>query len=183
MPIVTTVRRLTNGDVMLAKRFGAEMLVPSTRFGKLQVEHQDLLLMPQGLIGFETCRHWVLLADEGQSNVAWLHSVGLANVALPVISPRRFAPDYRVHVTERDLTRLKMRGGDQVFVLTVVSKNGMTLTTNLKSPLLINATQRVGIQIVSTENAPLALPIGLVDRSVQITHPQKRDANTIRAVA
>ncbi len=140
------------------------MLIQSTRFGKLQVEHQDLLLLPHGLIGFETCRHWVLLSDEADSPVAWLHSVGMANVALPVVSPRRFVPNYRVHLTGRELGRVSLQNQDQLFVLTVVSRNGLTLTINLKSPILINATKRIGAQVVSSEDVPLSLPIGLIDQ-------------------
>ncbi len=137
------------------------MLIQSTRFGRLQVEHGDMLLMPQGLIGYETCRHWLLISTESNSHVAWLQSVGLANVAIPVISPRRFVPDYRVHVMRRSLELLQLRTDDQLFVLSVVSKNGLTLTTNLKSPILLNASRQLGVQVVTANDAPLALPIGL----------------------
>lgn len=137
------------------------MLIQSTRFGRLQVDHSELLLMPNGLIGFETCRHWLLLQRDDSGKVAWLQSVGLANVALPVVSPRRFAPDYRVHLNQRQLAILHLRNEDQLFVLTVVSRNGLTLTTNLKSPILLNATRQIASQVVCSEDVPLALPIGL----------------------
>jgi flagellar assembly factor FliW len=139
------------------------MQIQSTRFGKLDVNHADMLLMPQGLIGFETCRHWVLLASDDNSQVAWLQSVALANVAMPVVSPRRFLPNYRVHVHRRDLALLHMRNEDQIFVLSVVSKNGGTLTANLKSPILLNSTRRLAVQAVTTDEAPLAFPLGLIE--------------------
>ena len=137
------------------------MLIQSTRFGRIQVEHGDMLLMPQGLIGYETCRHWILMSTEANSRVAWLQSVGLANVAIPVISPRRFVADYRVHVMKRSMELLQLRSEDQLFVLSVVSKNGLTLTTNLKSPILLNASRQIAVQVVTSNDAPLALPIGL----------------------
>jgi len=137
------------------------MQIQSSRFGKMDVSHSDMLLMPHGLIGFETCRHWILLSSIGNEEVAWLQSVAQANVALPVVSPRRFAPNYRAHVLKRDLALLHLHTEDQLYVLSVVSKSGVTLTANLKSPILLNASRHLAIQVVVTDEQPLALPLGL----------------------
>ena len=88
------------------------MQIQSSRFGKIEINHSDMLLMPHGLIGFETCRHWILLSTDDDSQVAWLQSVALANVALPVISPRRYLPEYRAHVHKRDLASLHLHSDD-----------------------------------------------------------------------
>jgi flagellar assembly factor FliW len=127
----------------------------------MDINHSDMLLMPHGLIGFETCRHWVLLSSQENEEVAWLQSVALANVALPVVSPRRFAPNYRVQVNKRDLALLHLHTEDQLYVLSIVSKSGVTLTANLKSPILLNASRHIAIQLVVTDDQPLALPLGL----------------------
>lgn len=137
------------------------MQIQTSRFGKITIDENELLMMPQGLIGFESCRHWILIANPSNEDIAWLQSVGVPNVAIPVISPRRYAPDYRVHVSQRDLAVLRLHNDDKLFVLTVVSKSGMTLTTNLKSPILLNATRKIAAQVVSTNDSPLSWPIGL----------------------
>lgn len=129
----------------------------------MDINHSDMLLMPHGLIGFETCRHWVLLSSLDNEEVAWLQSVALANVALPVVSPRRFAPNYRAHVHKRDLNLLHLHTQDQLYVLSIVSKSGVTLTANLKSPILLNASQHIAIQVVVTDDQPLAMPLGLTN--------------------
>jgi flagellar assembly factor FliW len=141
------------------------MQIQSSRFGKMEINHSDMLLMPHGLIGFETCRHWVLLSSQDNDEVAWLQSVALENVALPVVSPRRFSPNYRAHVNKRDMQLLHLHSEDKLYVLGVVSKSGSMLTVNLKSPILLNATRHIAIQVVVTDNAPLALPLGLSDSS------------------
>jgi flagellar assembly factor FliW len=56
-----------------------------------------------------------------------------------------------------------MRTRDQVFVLSIVSRNGTTLTTNLKSPIILNSTRRLAVQVVVTDDQPLAHPLALVD--------------------
>lgn len=139
------------------------MQIQSSRFGKMDIKHSDMLLMPHGLIGFETCRHWILLSSEGNEEVAWLQSVAQSNVAIPVVSPRRFAPNYRAHVNRRDLALLHIHTEDQLYVLSVVSKSGVTLTANLKSPILLNASRHLAIQAVVTDEQPLALPLRLTN--------------------
>lgn len=143
------------------------MQIQSSRFGKMDINHSDMLLMPHGLIGFETCRHWILLSGEGNEEVAWLQSVAQSNVAIPVVSPRRFAPNYRAHVSRRELTLLHIHTEDQLYVLSVVSKSGGTFTANLKSPILLNASRQLAIQVVVTDEQPLALPLGLTNAAAK----------------
>ena len=137
------------------------MQIQTSRFGKITIDENELLMMPQGLIGFETCRHWILVANPTNEDIAWLQSVGVPNVAIPVISPRRYAPEYRVQISQRDLAVLRLHNDDKLFVLTVVSKSGMTLTTNLKSPILLNATRKIAAQVVCTNDSPLSWQLGI----------------------
>jgi flagellar assembly factor FliW len=139
------------------------MQIQSTRFGELQISHSDLIFMPHGLIGFEDYRHWVLLASRETEELAWMQSVELPNVALPMISPRRFVPNYRLQVQRRDLDVLQMHSKDQVYVLSVLSKNGNHWTTNLKSPVILNSTRRLAVQVVVIDEQPLTQPIIFTD--------------------
>ena len=160
------------------------MQIQTTRFGTIQVDQGDILMMPQGLIGFESCRHWVLLSNPGNEEIAWLQALGLPNVAIPVVSPRLHAPEYRVHVAQRDLAVLRYHQDDRIYVLNVVSKNGVTLTTNLKSPILLNATRKIASQIVCTDDAPLAWPIGLLPSAKsEVESAAQQNSNIVRVKA
>ena len=139
------------------------MQIQSTRFGQLEISHSDLIFMPHGLIGFEEYRHWVLLASKESEELAWLQSVALSHVALPMISPRRFVPNYRLQVQRRDLDLLQMHAKDQVYVLASLSKQGNRWTTNLKSPVILNSTRRLAVQVIVIDDQPLSQPIILTD--------------------
>lgn len=139
------------------------MQIQSTRFGQLEISHSDLIFMPHGLIGFEEYRHWVLLASKESEELAWLQSVALSHVALPMISPRRFVPNYRLQVQRRDLDLLQMHAKDQVYVLASLSKQGNHWTTNLKSPVIMNSTRRLAVQVIVIDDQPLCQPIILTD--------------------
>jgi flagellar assembly factor FliW len=135
------------------------MQIKTTRFGPIDIEADDILLFPHGLIAFEDCRHWVLLADSHNDSLGWLQSVSHAEIALPVVSPRRFAPEYQVRVTRGQLAPLEISHFDQTFVLAVVSQSDGDLTLNLRAPLLVNLDRRLGRQVLTTDEQPVALPL------------------------
>jgi flagellar assembly factor FliW len=136
------------------------MQIQTTRFGTVTLEADDILLFPHGLIAFEDCRHWVLLSDADNDALGWLQSVSRTEVALPVISPRRFVPGYQVRVARVQLQPLELDQFDQAFVLSIVSKDGPSLTVNLKAPLVVNLDRRIGRQVITTDEQPVALAIG-----------------------
>ncbi len=75
------------------------MQVQTTRFGTVEMRAEDVLLFPNGLLGMEDCRQWVLLADAQNDALGWLQSLTRAEVALAVVSPRRYVPDYQLRVS------------------------------------------------------------------------------------
>lgn len=135
------------------------MQIQTTRFGTVTLEADDILLFPHGLIAFEDCRHWVLLSDADNDSLGWLQSVSRTEVALPVISPRRYVPGYQVRVARTQLQPLELDQFDQAFVLSIVSKDGPSLTVNLKAPLVVNLDRRIGRQVITTDEQPVALAI------------------------
>ena len=119
---------------------------------RLGIEHFQF---PQGLIGFEANRRWILLADEGNAAVGWLQSANDAAIALPVISPRNLVPNYRLRLTREQLEVLQLESREKVFVLNVVGRSDSSLTANLKAPIIVNLDRRIGCQIVLQEDLPL----------------------------
>ena len=135
------------------------MHISTLHFGSVEIEVDDIVLFPHGLIAFEDCRHWVLLADDENPALAWLQSVNRPEVALPLVSPRRFVPDYRVHVSRGQLLPLEFSQFDQAYVLAVVSKSDGDLTLNLKAPLVVNLDRRLGRQVITSDDQPVALQL------------------------
>ena len=134
------------------------MLLETSRFGAVDVEVEDILHFPDGLIGLEDQRHWVLLADEENDSLGWLQSVKSSHVALPVVSPRRFASDYQVRIVRSQLAPLSLGSADQAFVLNVINRHGDQFTVNLQAPVIINLDRRLGRQVVTLDEQPIALP-------------------------
>ncbi len=131
------------------------MRINTTKFGRIEVDAGDVLHFASGLPGFEDCRDWALLADSSNDALGWLQSVSRGDVALAVVSPRRFVPDYQVRIPRSELTPLAIADIRQAQVVVVVGTNGRTLTLNLKAPIVINLETRRGRQVVASGELPL----------------------------
>lgn len=131
------------------------MQIRTTRFGPLEVEPEDLIRFPNGLPGMEDCKHWVLLADAETSALGWLQCTSRAEVALAVVSPRRFVPNYQFRVYRSELAPLELDDVKDAQVLVIVGKNDRAITLNLKAPVVVNLQRRLGRQVVANGDQPL----------------------------
>ncbi|MEX2026663.1 MAG: flagellar assembly protein FliW, partial [Pirellulaceae bacterium] len=93
-------------------------------------------------------------------SLGWLQSLKEPGVASPVISPRRLASDYQVRVGRSQIDILELEPTDQAFVLNVVNRRENDFTVNLQAPVIINLDRRLGRQVMTLDEQPIALPIG-----------------------
>ncbi|HEX2475773.1 MAG TPA: flagellar assembly protein FliW [Lacipirellulaceae bacterium] len=131
------------------------MNISTTRFGRLDINEADVLTFVDGLIGMEDCRRWVLLSDAQNESLAWLQSLDRAEVALAVVSPRRFVPGYQVRVSRREIQPLGLRDANDAQVLAIISHANGALALNLKAPLVIHLQERLGRQLVARDDHPV----------------------------
>jgi flagellar assembly factor FliW len=135
------------------------MDITTTRFGTITIEQDDILTFVDGLIGMENCHHWALLADAQNDALGWLQSLERPEVALAVVSPRRFVPDYRVRVGRREIEPLGLAAADDAQVLAILNQVNDSLVLNLKAPLVVHVAQRIGRQIVAKDDHAVQHPV------------------------
>jgi flagellar assembly factor FliW len=160
------------------------MDVFTTRFGLLSVQSQDEIVFERGLIGLEDCRRWVVLTDSANPALGWLQNLEQGHIAIGVVSPRRFVPDYQLRVDRAELrtlglvtlrdaevvviasrqpesmdSRPRFREGEALYGNEVPSPSGITL--NLRAPLVINVEKRLGCQVIAKDEHPVQYPLDL----------------------
>lgn len=135
------------------------MQIETTRFGCLEVESESLVLLPEGLAGFESLRHWGILREANSNSVGWLQSVSDPAVAIPVVTPQRYVENYELKFFRSELASLPWHPDDATLVLAVVSRTAGQFTLNLKAPVLINLDRRLGRQILASDDQPLQYAI------------------------
>lgn len=131
------------------------MRINTQRFGTLQLDQEQVFLFPAGLVGMESLRDWALLPDLENPSVAWLQNCSRGDRAIPMISPRAFFPDYRVQVPRRELSSLQLKPNAELYVFTTLAGHSSEMSTNLRAPILVNLSRRLGCQVVIDENLPL----------------------------
>jgi flagellar assembly factor FliW len=143
------------------------MKIETQLFGTQQVQREQILHFPAGVIGHEDDHQWMLLADEQQSALAWLQSLSTPQTSLPVISPRRFFADYKVCLDSPSLKPLFLSPQDQLYVLALVSHVQSGLTANLRAPIVLNATRQLGGQMITIDQQPVQRAIHGVGEGIR----------------
>jgi flagellar assembly factor FliW len=123
--------------------------IQTTRFGKLAIEPGAVVFFPAGISGLDGPSHWVLLADADNDALGWMQSTTRPEIALAVVSPRRFVADYQVRVARSELAPLGLEATTKVHVLAIVGTAEASITLNLKAPLVIDLERRLGRQVVT----------------------------------
>jgi flagellar assembly factor FliW len=110
------------------------------QFGEMEFEEKHVVYFPEGLIGFEECKKYLIVNDESSEPFRWLVSLEDEEVAFPILDPELVVEGYSQ----------KYLFSNNETLFTVVSiKSDMALSTvNLRSPLVIDSTDRNGKQIV-----------------------------------
>ena len=145
------------------------MEIATTRFGTVQIEPEDIIVFPTGLIGLDGSRRWVLLADGKSDVLGWLQSIERPDLALAVVSPRRFVPDYQARVYRRELEPLQLSRAADAQILVIPSQHDEAITLNLKGPLVINLERRLGRQVVVNDDQSVQYVVGGAPMSLKKT--------------
>lgn len=131
------------------------MIINTTRFGKVNVENEDLLVFPEGILGFQDLRQFVLLDDPNDDIFAWLQSCELSSIAFPVLEPEIFGQFYSVNLTKNENESLKLDVDQKPTFLNIITipDDPTQMTANIKAPIVINAKQRLARQCVLQDNS------------------------------
>lgn len=133
------------------------MRVQTKFFGEVDIEDEKIIDFPSGIIGFENFNKFTIIYDidnESQTRISWLQSVEEPALALPVIDPLAIVPEYIPMIEDELLAPLgNPADEDLLFLLVMTVPADMTkVTANMKAPVIINAEQKKGVQLI-VENA------------------------------
>ncbi len=126
------------------------MKVKTTRFGELEVHHNDIITFSEGLLGFENLKKYFVVDPGDSTLILWLQSTEDEKVAFPIIEPKIFKPDYIAKLLPADLNGLELDSLQSAKLYSVLTiPNAVTeMSANLKAPIVINSLKKVGKQIV-----------------------------------
>ncbi len=123
----------------------AEMILPEPA----PVIRQDAVRMPNGLLGFEEIKDYVLTTNPDEQPFGWLKVRDNASLAFVVLDPFIALPDYQPDIPQSDVEFLSLKQPDDALLLGIVTvHNRNRATVNLKGPIVVNRHTRVAKQVI-----------------------------------
>lgn len=131
------------------------------RLGLVEYTRKDVIYFPQGILGFEKKKHFVLTEKEEYYPFVWMISVEDPNVSFIMVNPLIFMPDYNPTISKRELNELQIDNPQSLlmYVIVTLNRDPSQTTANLSGPILINVSKQLGKQLV------------LLDDSYSTKHP------------
>lgn len=129
----------------------------SKLFGEQQIDPDTIITFPAGIPGFEEHKRYKLFHQEGSSIVYWLQCLDDEDLVFSVAHPSHFNINYSFVLTDEEQALLKLTHIEDILVLLILHKNATeetnkpTIKGSIKSPIIINCAERLGIQKVMQE--------------------------------
>jgi len=148
-------------------------MIRSMEKGKLQIG--KVITFPQGLIGFENFKNFLLLELKEYEPFLWLLSLEEKRLKFPLLEPGSFYPKYQPEISKEDLKSLGAKDTKELRVYCLVSVGNGRVTANMRGPVLINPKRRLAKQVIlSKPSYPLRYPL-MQKISEKIREPHLRD--------
>lgn len=127
--------------------------VATKAFGTVEINPEDIVDFPEGLLGFQEYHKFALIAEKDDSPFRWLQSMEETSLAFIVIQPDIFMKSaYSPELLSGDLDALSVKKADQCriyLIVTIPENEPQKMTANLQGPILINGEKKIGRQVIS----------------------------------
>ena len=126
----------------------------TTRFGEVEYDPEKSIHFPNGLLGFEALRNFIVMPQKKDGPLFWIQSVEDPQFALVVTDPTNFFLGYQIVPEKIEWQKLGIQKGGEYCVLAVVTvPPDRKITLNLVAPILFAPQTKQAIQIV-VDNSP-----------------------------
>lgn len=128
------------------------MKIESKYLGQVEVDEDSIINFPQGILGFEENKRFVILDIEDNPSFKFLQNLENRNCAFLIINPWEFFPDYDIDVKDTELEKIAIEKGEEenilLYTIVTIGENFKDSTTNLLAPIIVNAKDKKGIQYI-----------------------------------
>ena len=126
------------------------MKLKTKPYGEIEVNEQQKVNLPEGIIGFEDIHDYYLL-DSKEGPFYWLQAAEFPELAFLLIDPKLFKEDYKLSVKESDLKSMSLESKNDLldFAIVTVPEDPAKISANLMGPIVVNRKTRVAKQVIS----------------------------------
>lgn len=127
------------------------MVIQTRVFGEIEIDDEKVISFHGGIVGFPDLKKFTLLYDaEKTGGIKWLQSLDEPAFAMPVMDPLVVQENYNPVVEDELLKPLgELKPEETLVIVTVtVPKQLENMSVNLQAPIIINAENKTGCQII-----------------------------------
>lgn len=130
------------------------MQLETRQFGMLEIQDEQIIHIPKGILGFEGLEKFVLVDNPECAPFRWLQCIEAPNLAFIVVSPVIFFPEYRVAVHSKEVADIDVERPEdvEIFVIVTIPPQFEHMSANLQGPILINTKSMKAKQLVLTNS-------------------------------
>ena len=128
------------------------MVLNTKNFGEVEIKDEDIIFFEYGLPGFESMTRFAILGktDAPDDPFFWLQSIENPNLAFVIMNPRDLVFDYEAEIDMFTANLLKITNENDalIYCIVTVPQDIQKISINLKAPIIINAKENRGCQVV-----------------------------------
>lgn len=117
----------------------------SERFGEIDLDESEIIHFPYGIPGVPFNK---FIIRELIAPVKWLIAVDDTDVAMLIVSPFQYFPDYGFELSDEIVSVLQANNEEDIDIYVALLQHNEGVAANLKSPFVINKNKKLGVQIV-----------------------------------
>jgi len=128
------------------------MTIDTKAYGLIEVDEKQKLNIPQGILGFEDYKEFVIIDAEHQPFL-WLQSIEEKKLAFIIINPFLFRKDYEINITKDEEKQIGLSSAENalIFVIVNIPPDGSPMTANLQGPIVINKQNMTAAQAILSD--------------------------------
>lgn len=139
------------------------MKINTEKFGEINIDENLVFEFVEPIIGYENLKKYVLVEHAENSAFKWLQSIEDESLAFPVSTPAYFDIDYQFEIPTDVAEKINLTSVESLISLNIVTipqGKPRNSTINLLAPIIINATNKKGMQLIlSNSNYPVKQPL------------------------
>lgn len=132
------------------------MNIQTKYLGELDIDEGKILIFPNGILGFENSKEFVLLDLPENPYFKFLQDIKNSYVSFLLINPWDFFKDYDVNLADEELKKIgifeKEENNMAIFSVVTLGSSFKDSTGNLLAPIVINLSERRGRQLVLNDS-------------------------------
>ena len=135
------------------------MNILTEKFGEIIIDENLIFDFVEPIIGYDELKRYVLVEHSENSAFKWLQSIEEPSLAFPETSPAFFDIDYQFEIPTEKAEKINLTSVESLIslnIVTIPSRNPRKATINLLAPIIINAANKQGMQLIlSNSNYPV----------------------------